>query len=353
MLGAWQETASPTPGTDNTIVTLSITTKTTPSATATIKPQTQSKAKAQTSLTTSSTSTKAVKTVKPSTAKNTTKMIKPASADNAKPKVADKEETTTAKDKATTKKASPKASTAKPIINIDFDMLRDDTYGGMRVRLQGMVGTPPRLLTGRSFVLLNQEGRGLLVKLSADKKMPPMNTPLAVVGTLKFDTHELPFLSVAKNDSLLTLKKTASSTIREVAWLAPAAEDAWSLASVTGTVVSVSGSTILMSADDTEVSAKIKSGVAYRTARLKKGDTIWVSGVLDMSSEKPALLPRTADEIRLLAHASTKSESVAAAKTTPQGLPGWTPFGAALGAIGAVEGVKKLKSKKKKVATQT
>ena len=216
------------------------------------------------------------------------------------------------------------------------------------MRLQGLVGTPPRLLTGRAFVLLNQEGRGLLVKLSADKKLPAMGTSVAVVGTLKFDTRELPYLSMAKSDLLSVLNQSASSSVRQIPWLAPGAEDAWSLVSATGTVQSISGSTISLLVEDAEISAKIKSGVPYRASRLKKGDEVIVTGVLDMSSEKPALLPRTADEIRLLAHASTKTESVAAEK--PHGLPGWTPFGAAIGAIGAIEGVKKLRKVGKKKA---
>ncbi len=255
---------------------------------------------------------------------------------------------TTAK-KTTVKKTTTKSTTTvKAPIVIDFDMLNDDSYGGIRVKLKGQVGSAARLLTGRAFVLLNPEGRGLLVKVPSGKKMPTLNSSLEVTGTLKFDTYDFPYLTLTKNDRLTELKSATTSSIREVTWWAPALEDAWSLVAATGTVQAVSGSTISLLVDDTEVDLKIKSGVNYRASRLKKGDLIGVTGLLDMTSQRPAILPRQADEINLISYAP-KSIQQASEPTKPSGLPGWTPFGAALGAIGAVEGVKKIRNRKKPV----
>jgi hypothetical protein len=100
-----------------------------------------------------------------------------------------------------------------------------------------------------------------------------------------------------------------------------------------------------------DVDTKIKPGVAFRASRLTKGDTIKVRGVLDISNDVPAVLPRTADEIELISHAPETFS--AATNQEEQGIPGWTPFGAAALAVGAVEGVKRLKQKIKASQLQT
>lgn len=225
-------------------------------------------------------------------------------------------------------------------------MLQDDTYGGIRVKIQGVVGSPPRLLPSRAFVILNPEGRGLSIHLPTGQLAPAMDTEVMVTGTLKFDTHEFTYLSMAKNDIWTKVADPEQTPARRaVAWSAPATEDAWSLVAATGTVQSVTGNTISLTINDADVDVKIKPGVAYRVTRLKKGDVIQVAGLLDMTSDRLAILPRNADEIVLISHAPEKIET--AKSSTPQGLPGWTPFGAALGAIGAIGGVKKLRTRKK------
>ncbi|MDD2731293.1 MAG: lamin tail domain-containing protein, partial [Candidatus Portnoybacteria bacterium] len=344
--GAWRETVTLTPGTENFIEEKPAQNP----QTSNYEPVTIKKPKKAT--------TKVV-TVKPKEVEKvtttTTKPVAQKSITQAKAKVQTAaEKKTVAATKTATKKAttSKSTSTVKAPLSIDFDMLNDDSYGGIRVKLAGLVGSPSRLLTGRSFVLLNTEGRGLLVKVPAGMKMPTLNTPLEVTGTLKFDTRDFPYLSLTKNDRLTLLKSSTTSTLREVTWWAPATEDAWSLVSATGTVQAISGSTVNLLVDDSEVDLKIKSGVNYRAARLKKGDVINVTGLLDLTSQRPAILPRTADDITLISYA-TNSIQQASEPQKPSGLPSWTPFGAALGAIGAVEGVKKLRGRKKVTAKTT
>lgn len=339
--GAWRETTLPTPGLENTVIEItSIVTQTSK-----YEPTTPKAVKKTTS----------TKTTKPAVVKvpakqstSTTKTVAASTKKSATPKIQTAaEKKTTATKAAAVKKTTTSKSTSsvKPAIFIDFDMLQDDTYGGIRVRLQGVAGSPARLLASRAFVLLSQEGRGLLVKVPSGLRMPTIGSPLEVTGTLKFDTHDFPYLTLTKNDRITELKKSTTSFPREIIWLAPAMEDAWSLVSATGTVQAVSGSTVNLLVDDAEVDLKIKSGVAYRTSRLKKGDVITVTGILDMTSQRPAILPRAAEEIILLTHAPASVQQ-ATEQPKASGLPGWTPFGAALGAIGAVEGVKKLRKKK-------
>jgi len=285
-----------------------------------------------------------------------TSAIKPAATKTsatAKTKSTAKTTTTTAKPKTTTKTTSTKSNTIR---YIDFDMIYDDSIGGIRVALEGTVGSPVRLLSSRAFVLLNSDGRGLLVRLGTTHKMPIFGTRIKIIGTLKFDTYDNVYLSVAKTDNWTALKTQENIHARSIPWVAPSVEDSWSLASVTGTVTSVSGSTISIVSDDSDLDVKIKPAVAYRASRLKAGDTIKVTGILDLSGERPALLPRSATEIDLIAHAPAAQAQGTATPQSKSGLPGWTPFAAAALAIGGIEGVKRVKNKisatKQKVVPQ-
>ena len=234
---------------------------------------------------------------------------------------------------------------------ITHDMINDANYGGLRVALEGMVGSPLKHTPGRSFVLLNQEGKGLLVKVPSRLKQPEMGKWLKITGTLKFDTNDSPYLSLGTKDGWIEQEINQNIKVREVYLPAPAAEDAWSYVNATATVQGVSGKTIQLISQDADIVMKIKPSVSYRASRLTKGDEIAISGILDLSGEVPAILPRQSDEILLLTHAETWSNNE---QKKEEGLPGWTPFGAAAVAIGTLEGVKAAKktitnSKRKKL----
>lgn len=249
--------------------------------------------------------------------------------------------------KATTKTSTAKTTTAiqKLLSLTDYSMLHQEEFGGMRLQLRGTVGTLPRHVSGRGFILLNHDGRGLLVRVPSYKKIPAYGTFITVTGSLKFDTRELPYLSLTKNDDWKQeMMNAVTPSIREVSLLSPASEDAWSLVQATGTVSGVSGNTVNLIVDNIDVDMTIKSGVEYRASRLKKGDVVNIKGILDISNDRPVILPRHADEIVLISHAE---ESLTATGGQKQGIPGWTPFGAAAVAVGAVEGLKKFKQRLK------
>ncbi len=255
--------------------------------------------------------------------------------------------------KTTTKTTSAKSSSSSSVASsdaiislTDYSMLHQEQFGGMRIKLRGTVGTLPKHVSGRGFILLNHDGRGLLVRVPSYKKIPELGSFLTITGSLKFDTNELPYLSLAKSDDWI-LESTTSVVpkIKGVSLIAPSAEDAWSLVQFTGIVNGVSGSTVHLIIDDLDVDMKIKPGVDYRASRLSKGDTVNVKGILDITDDLAVILPRSADEIELVSHAP---ESFASATSTEeQGIPGWTPFGAAAFAVGAVESIKQLKKKLK------
>ncbi len=251
--------------------------------------------------------------------------------------------------KQTTAKKASTSSSAKndQLISInDFSMLHQEQFGGMRVKLRGTVGTTPGQVSGRAFILLNHEGRGLLVKVPSYKKIPAFGSFLTITGNLKFDSHELPYLSLTKKDDWIAEKQLSiAPKPRIVNFLAPQAESAWSLVMAEGVVNDVSGATVHMIVNDIDVNFKIKSGVAYRASRIKKGDVVKVSGVLDITDDIASIIPRSADEIELISHAK---ENLAATSKQDSGMPGWTPFGAAAIAVGAVEGLKQVKKRIKK-----
>lgn len=233
------------------------------------------------------------------------------------------------------------------LTEINFDMLKDSTYGGIKVRLRGLVGTPAQLLTSRAFILLNHDGRGLMVKVPTDRKMPDYGSWLEVTGTLKFDSRDLPYLSVSAKDEWQILnQEIIDIECHNSNLFAPSAEDAWSLVSVTGTVLEVKSSSFTVLVDDIEIQVKIRPVVNYRAKRLIKNDLVNLTGILDISGEMPAILPRSAEEIQMISH-EQKTEADPA-KAQKNGVPGWTPFGAAIGAIGTIEGFKRVKTHFKK-----
>lgn len=345
--GAWLETPTSTPGTINVFPNTTPTktnitqvadqptsnqtaVNTTPQPNKTV-PAPTAKSTAQTTAQKTTTNTK--------TSSQTSPSIKTATPVTAKNAVASKT-TTATKTQTTTDKNT--------LTEINFDMLKDSTYGGVRVKLRGLVGTPAQLLTSRAFILLNQDGRGLMVKVPTDRKMPDYGSVLEVIGTLKFDSHDLPYLSVSTKDEWQTLNQERPDIkFHNSALFAPSAEDAWGLVNVTGTILEVKTSSFSILIDEIEVQVKIRPGVNYRAKRLIKEDLVNVTGILDISGETATILPRSADEIQLMSHPVKKEMS---ATTTPKnGVPGWTPFGAAIGAIGTIEGIKRVRTRFKKI----
>ena len=226
----------------------------------------------------------------------------------------------------------------------------DDAIGH-RVSLRGTVGSPNRLLPNHAFALHAPDGRGLIVRLASAHRIPPQGSDIRIIGTLKFDTKEFPYLSVAAKDGIDLLGASSTVRTRPVDWLAPSLEDAWSWVAATGTVVSATGNAVRLLVDDADVGLKIRAPVRYRASRLKAGDTVRVTGLADISGDQPAIIPRSADDIAIIAHAPEKQALSASPSTpVPGALPNWTPFGAAAMAVGGIEAVKKIRTVKKRTA---
>lgn len=218
-------------------------------------------------------------------------------------------------------------------------MTHVEDNAGIRVSLTGVIGSQPGLMTGHRFVLLSPEGRGLLIKVPTALKLPDAGQTIEVTGKLSFDDLGAPSLSFSKTDGWQkTENQNSTVALRNVNLADPSIEDAWSLVSAQGTVVSVRTSTFTLALDSGEIDVAIRKVVDYRISRISVGDVMQITGLLDMSQDVPRIIPRSADEIVLIKHAEIVQP--AAAKPT---LPGWTPFGAAGLAVAGTEGVKRFR----------
>ena len=218
----------------------------------------------------------------------------------------------------------------------------EDNANGVRVRVTGTVGSVPRLLGAtHAFILLGEDGRGVIFYLPKHLNVPPLGGAVRVMGTLT-STYKGPELRMKTTDVWQTVTMAlAPPKTRSVDLLIPGAEDAWSLMTATGTVKEVKARALVLDADGVDVQVNIPPAVKYRPQRLMKGDTVRVTALLDLRRDAPALLPRTPDEIEIVKHAPSSVASVSTDKKSA--FPDWTPFGAAAGAVVLTGAAKRLR----------
>lgn len=218
-----------------------------------------------------------------------------------------------------------------------------DLNPGIIVRLRGRVATPPRLISAHAFILTAPDGKGLSVSVPNNQRLPEFGASVEVTGTLSFDAHDIPRLSIKSGQTIRTLPGAPTpETPRMVEFLAPGLEDAWAFVSASGTVLEAKGTRIRLETDGVEISVLVKASVGYRAARLNPGDLVAVRGILDIGKDDPEIIARVPADIILVAPAPKPIASAQAPK--PKTFPGWTPLGTAVGAIGAIEGVKSASS---------
>jgi hypothetical protein len=219
-----------------------------------------------------------------------------------------------------------------------------------RVRVIGTVGSVPRLFGSlHGFVLLGEDGRGVLVRMPAHLHTPPFNATVRVMGTLK-TTDRGPELSMKTSDVWMSIATTTPPLPRTVDLLVPGTEDAWSLITASGTVQRTNTASFVLTIDDVDVTIQVPPAVGYRVKRLVKGDIVRVTGLLDLRKDAPVVIPRMAEDIVLTAHAPTSVAAPATPTSQSRGLPDWTPFAAAGGAVlmtGATKHLRELLKKRR------
>jgi hypothetical protein len=326
--GAWRLTSTPTAGSKNSFPP--------PQA-----PSAQSPAAAPKPNASPASPANAVKTQAAQQSINQTPVSLPAApkaAEDSYPTLEDLLDSAEYHEPAAGGSVATKASVDKnAIIPFTFDMLDTFDTPPIRVRLEGAVGSIPGLLPYHSFVLLSPEGRGLQVRVPAAMRLPEQNLMVSVTGNLLIDDRGRPYLKMTAKDEILLGLPAEKLAPRIVDLELPENSDAWAYVSVTGTVKSVKSRTVILELGGLELAVNFKTLVKFRPQRLLPGDTVRVAGLLDLTSEEPKILPRTADDVVLLKHAEPKQP---AKTTTGPTVPGWTPFGAAAGAVALTEGTK-------------
>ncbi len=209
-----------------------------------------------------------------------------------------------------------------------------------RLHLSGVVASVVGLLAKQTFIIHTSDGRGLLVRGNNQQPSPPFGKRVHLTGTLTMNDSGASFI-LGKHDRWQLDTSSSSDVIapRFVELLAPSIEDAWSLVEVTGTVREIHPALITLDTDETTVSARIRPVMRYRTQRLHVGDQLRIRGLLEPSLDDPHLLPRTPDDILLLASAPRPPMP----SDQRSSLPPWTPFGAAGMTVAVVQGWKRVK----------
>ncbi len=221
-----------------------------------------------------------------------------------------------------------------------------------RVVLHGIVGTPPNLIAKRRFVLLNTEGKGILVYLSGSQPSPTLGQRINITGSLVINddgTH----LEMRARDrwqpSTLKIEDPKPTLLDS---LEEDAKPLWRLVEVTGLVESRSGSTIHLMVDTTEVVAVIPTSLGYRSARLAIGTQIHLLGLLDTSAHPARLHPRLASDITIVERTTSPSNNLLT--NTHNSLPPWIPVSAAGATVAAGYGLRRLRKwyEEKRLAQQ-
>jgi hypothetical protein len=240
----------------------------------------------------------------------------------------------TATKSTTTRKKTAKTSTEPQSIDLkDIGPM----YASTRVRLTGTVATLPRLLGSNAFVIQTDDGRGLYVSGNSKQPSPPFRAHIALTGTLTVNDDGL-ILHMYASDRWTMQELERAVQVRVPDLDHPSLEDAWSSVQVRGIVTNVTPTRVTILHDQSEIFVSIRPVVFYRAERLKKGDEIEVSGLLDTRKDSLTLLPRLAEEIRLVRSAATATSTNTAQSRPP--LP-WMPIGAAGMSIAVTQGARR------------
>lgn len=243
-----------------------------------------------------------------------------------------------ASNSVTTSKTSSSLTKSYP-----FSSMFDSNLNGARVRLIGTVASIPRLLgASHTMVLHAEDGRGIIVYLPSHLNLPALGATVMVDGTLS-TTYQGPELRMKKTDVWISTTTSTPPVPRAVDFLAPSAEDSWSLVETTGTIATVGTTSFTLQTEDgIDILISVPSVIGFRTKRLVKGDTVHIAGLVNIRKDNPTIIARSPDEITITSHASG-TVNPPTTQETKNHVPGWTPFASAGGAIALTGGAKRFR----------
>lgn len=205
-----------------------------------------------------------------------------------------------------------------------------------RVRLSGLVVSTPKLLGSQKFVVLNPDGKGLLVQGSSKQPSPARGSVIELTGTLSWNDSGL-ILKQGTQDTWHALSSsTESFPLRVLPLPAPALEDGWSHVELEGVVQEQKATSVVIeTATGDVITVNLPKVLGYRAARVEKGDTLRVRGLYDPRQDWPTIIPQVLEDIEILARAplpAAKTSLQAPANSQP-----WLPLGLVGGTLAVSE----------------
>lgn len=222
------------------------------------------------------------------------------------------------------------------------------SYQGVRVRLTGVVASTKKMIGAHTFVLLNSDGKGLLVQAKSTAPTPDRGQRIQITGVISWNDTGV-WLKQQVQDSWTTLEEPSddeapSFALRTVALDAPGDEDAWSHVEIEGRVTDVQTASFDLETEDAlPLRVRLPKSLGYRAGRLEEGDTVRVRGLLDIRGIEPLLLPQVVEDIQILSRAPLPTPQ----EPRPVQAP-WLPVGVIAGTLAASETLRRASSWYKK-----
>ena len=290
--------------------------------------------------------------IKPKPTQSTTTIVPSPSK---KPKKETNNTTTNIEPPKPLKKTMPlKKSITKKIIHLTTQpmstLINDpESYQGMRVRVRGRVASAKNMVGTHRFVIINPDGRGLIIHANGKQPSPTMGSTVDVTGTIVWNDEGL-WVKQSTSDAWTAAaseeKNDAPFITRLPDLNAPGQEDAWSSLRVDGVITAIQKTSFDMDTNETTLRIRIPNALKYRVARLSKNDHVRVQGLLDLRSDTPTIIPQTTDMIQIVEHGKIVAGSTSA--TNPPVKYPWLPVGVAAGTLGVSEGWRRLRDKQKR-----
>ncbi len=246
------------------------------------------------------------------------------------------------------KTSSPKSTPKIAIPTMSAILEQPASYQGVRVRLTGTVASTKKLIGAHSFVLMNADGKGLLVQAKSTAPTPDRGQRIQITGVISWNDTGA-WLKQQAQDSWSILEEpndddAPSFALRTVALDAPGDEDAWSHVEIEGRVTDVQTASFdLETEDGLPLRVRLPKSLGYRAGRLEDGDSVRVRGLLDTRGLEPVLLPQVVEDIQIMARAPLPARQ----EPRPVQAP-WLPVGVIAGTLAASETLRRAGSWYKK-----
>ncbi len=252
----------------------------------------------------------------------------------------------TAKKSSPKKAAAPKLAPLIPSIAMPHLLETPEEYQGIRVRLRGRVASQTQFLGAHTFVVVNEDGRGLLVKGTSKHPSPPFGAWVDLTGTVVWNDGGLSIKQAAADQWEARMAEGASPSdafpTRTVDLLAPSQEEAWSRVRIEGTISAVQKTSFDLDVGDASVRVRLVPRLGYRAQRLQAGDTVAIQGLLDLRGEEPTVIPQAVEAIEIIRRAAPPAPAAKSPVEQP-----WLPVGAAAGTLALSEGWRRFNTYRK------